>query len=237
MSTSDRNRRDHPRVGGEKSSSWVHLTSQKGSPPRGRGKAGHPAVHVLLERITPAWAGKSLFCFAAAVPIQDHPRMGGEKLYDIAAFCSMWGSPPRGRGKAQAFRVRPVGRGITPAWAGKSGQLYGGLILFEDYPRVGGEKSLSTSASIRRLGSPPRWRGKGPHLWRGARHHRITPAWTGKSWWSPASRGHGSDHPRVGGEKRSLQPGEPKVSGSPPRGRGKVLLELGELRVDGITPA
>ena len=165
------------------------------------------------------------------------PPPGGEKnLYQHEVSVSR-GSPPRGQGK-DSGTVHGCGQlRITPAWAGKSGQLYGGLILFEDYPRVGGEKSLSTSASIRRLGSPPRWRGKGPHLWRGARHHRITPAWTGKSWWSPASRGHGSDHPRVGGEKRSLQPGEPKVSGSPPRGRGKVLLELGELRVDGITPA
>ena len=54
---------DHPRVGGEKMQDINNKLAALGSPPI----------------FTPAWAGKSLFCFTAAVPIQDHPRMGGEK--------------------------------------------------------------------------------------------------------------------------------------------------------------
>ena len=45
------------------------------------------------------------------------------------------------------------------------------------------------------------------------------------------------DHPRIGGEKFFPLDENFHRLGSPPRGRGKVLLELGKLRVDGITPA
>ena len=57
-----------------------------GSPPRRRGKVLRELVRGHALGITPAWAGKSLFCFTAAVPIQDHPRMGGEKSLKFA----MW---------------------------------------------------------------------------------------------------------------------------------------------------
>lgn len=91
--------RDHPRMGGEKKSSRCCTSIGLGSPPRGRGKvpgsaSGHPA-----PRITPAWAGKSLFCFTAAVPIQDHPRVGGEKIIWASVSIAALESPPHGRGK------------------------------------------------------------------------------------------------------------------------------------------
>ena len=73
--------RDHPRIGGEKSQEGLQGQTTLGSPPRGRGKADLSACPRRACRITPAWAGKSLFCFTAAVPIQDHPRMGGEKQW------------------------------------------------------------------------------------------------------------------------------------------------------------
>ena len=66
-------------MGGEKRTLWSALLTLMGSPPRGRGKAGEDHLVTQLPGITPAWAGKSLFCFTAAVPIQDHPRIGGEK--------------------------------------------------------------------------------------------------------------------------------------------------------------
>ena len=68
-------------MGGEKII-WASVSiAALGLPPRRRGKVvGHSGV-LLDVGITPAWAGKSLFCFTAAVPIQDHPRMGGEKMF------------------------------------------------------------------------------------------------------------------------------------------------------------
>ena len=91
-----------------------------GSPPRRRGKVSGRRHKSLVPGITPAWAGKSLFCFTAAVPIQDHPRMGGEKLLTCERIDFRLGSPPRGRGKVLCGLVIAPGVRITPAWAGKS---------------------------------------------------------------------------------------------------------------------
>ena len=133
---------DYPRMGGEKFTYILTLQSSGGSPPHGRGKAGHPAVHVLLERITPAWAGKSLFCFATAVPIQDHPRMGGEKIGYRYTRKSQMGSPPHGRGKDRRSADHSFAGGITPAWAGKSTRHQARGRRAQDHPRMGGEKSM-----------------------------------------------------------------------------------------------
>ena len=46
--------------------------------------------------------------------------MGGEKAAYLAGLTSGVGSPPRGRGKENHFRVVYEILGITPAWAGKS---------------------------------------------------------------------------------------------------------------------
>ena len=70
--------------------------------------------------------------------------------------------------------------GITPAWAGKS--IFDVVInaLLEDHPRVGGEKLESFKEPARQFGSPPRGRGKGPHIQPAGAVARITPAWAGK---------------------------------------------------------
>ena len=49
---------DHPRVGGEKSILGLSKGGEKGSPPRGRGKAFIKMGAGLAAGITPAWAGK-----------------------------------------------------------------------------------------------------------------------------------------------------------------------------------
>ena len=51
---------DHPRVCGEKSIREILLISLKGSPPRVRGKGNESAVGLVVQRITPAYAGKSV---------------------------------------------------------------------------------------------------------------------------------------------------------------------------------
>ena len=50
---------DHPRMGGEKCRGAPAATLPPGSPPHGRGKALYPDRARQLQRITPAWAGKS----------------------------------------------------------------------------------------------------------------------------------------------------------------------------------
>ena len=74
-----RHSRDHPRIGGEKCPLVSDVIFGWGSPPRGRGKVGHNQIAGAAHGITPAWTGKRV-CFPASVPpVQDHPRVGGEK--------------------------------------------------------------------------------------------------------------------------------------------------------------
>ena len=73
-------KKDHPRVGGEKWKREPGASRERGSPPRGRGKAVASNVALTHTGITPAWAGKrqSYQCFQP--PFGDHPRVGGEKF-------------------------------------------------------------------------------------------------------------------------------------------------------------
>ena len=130
--------------------------------------------------------------------------MGGEK--HIANFNDETGtgSPPRGRGKVLTAGLYDLVDGITPAWAGKSRTESFGTTSSEDHPRVGGEKQRMPVRTDKRMGSPPRGRGKVSvevvhNLLVG-----ITPAWAGKRLLSML--------------------GCAAFCGSPPRGRGKVEL-------------
>ncbi len=90
---------DHPRVCGEKGLHPTQKPTALGSPPRVRGKA---LIHFPCRSIF--W---------------DHPRVCGEKYLRMRGNVKEWGSPPRVRGKAYKAAVGVVGRGITPACAGK----------------------------------------------------------------------------------------------------------------------
>ena len=86
--------------------------------------------------------------------------MCGEKLAFSAVRVREMGSPPRMRGKGiePSAPVLPVG--ITPAYAGKSLMRSNATGTLEDHPRVCGEKKVMRGAKDKRMGSPPRMRGK-----------------------------------------------------------------------------
>ena len=129
----------------------------------------------------------------------------------------MKGSPPRGRGKGTAGLSHRQGVGITPAWAGKS--------------------RLRKMYRPAFTGSPPCGRGKGSFTMTSFQCFGITPAWAGKSRHSGKRWPRPWDHPRVGGEKSSLSSASLHGPGSPPRGRGKVLVDSEIRPLHRITPA
>ena len=108
-------RRDHPRMGGEKTLYSGMQQVVLGSSPRWRGKDRFLATQSLVLRITPAWAGKSSPLDYTSNLHTDHPRVGGEKAAASTAASSRPGSPPRRRGKGVVFKSRKYGVGITPA--------------------------------------------------------------------------------------------------------------------------
>ena len=90
----------------------------------------------------------------------DHPRLRGEKLYNIANAIFPLGSPPLTRGKV-VFPANPAAHvGITPAYAGKSDELNDSVIEDKDHPRLRGEKGSAEPFGVIGLGSPPLTRGK-----------------------------------------------------------------------------
>ena len=75
----------------------------KGSPPHTRGKVSGVLKLILIPRITPAHAGKSLSVRRYSARLQDHPRTRGEKAENLKLeLAAIW---------------------ITPAHAGKRGYI------------------------------------------------------------------------------------------------------------------
>ena len=64
------------------------------------------------------------------------------------------------RGKALSKEETPIMDRITPAYAGKRRVRKEWWSIPEDHPRVCGEKCCLQGPYLRRLGSPPRVRGK-----------------------------------------------------------------------------
>ena len=185
----------------------------------------------------PRRRGKRIYPSVRTISLRDHPRVGGEKSCSRSIIMRRKGSPPRGRGKARAARLRWKGGGITPAWAGKSFPVKLVSRQLQDHPRMGGEKTAALSLMFCQKGSPPRRQGKAN--WHCVRRPalRITPAHAGKRTRSWRAYGCPWDHPRVGGEKSTFLNSMSFPPGSPPRGRGKEVVEQRSPKPQGITPA
>ena len=133
-------RRDHPRVCGEKGRKMKQQFIGLGSPPRVRGKAVLRVALCIGVGITPACAGKSEKQVPFLPPYQDHPRVCGEKVKKGFDGVYQKGSPPRMRGKGSGTGGFQSLQGITPAYAGKRDRPRSGPGTTRDHPRVCGEK-------------------------------------------------------------------------------------------------
>ena len=146
---------------------------------RGRGYAF--LIDSEEQRITPAYAGKSLFRHQLRGRPEDHPRVCGEESFCSHPLIAPAGSPPRMRGRGVIEIQVKLYSGITPAYAGKSeipSEMY---TPTEDHPRVCGEECLESKPPGKPGGSPPRMRGRA-RAERGFSHQAgITPAYAGKS--------------------------------------------------------
>ena len=93
-------KKDHPRLCGEKPINRFFRFQRLGSPPPMRGKETARCTPFIFSGITPAYAGK-------------RPR-------SVTTSPVSTGSPPPMRGKVVDVEFNPKGFGITPAYAGKS---------------------------------------------------------------------------------------------------------------------
>ena len=151
---------DHPRLCGEKFWLTTLYTKMSGSPPPMRGKVTCDLSRFLHSGITPAYAGKSRKPVHCRKPVQDHPRLCGEKVIVNSVFCGTEGSPPPMRGKAQSWQAAYFACG--------------------DHPRLCGEKCSDSEFFYQNLGSPPPMRGKVHRAECRPIKLGITPAYAGK---------------------------------------------------------
>ena len=113
------NRRDHPRLRGEKFDLPQYDIGGDGSPPLTRGKAWQFVYDSAKTGITPAYAGKSPLKNTHRLRLWDHPRLRGEKSSRARLWAAVRGSPPLTRGKETATAPLRAWARITPAYAGK----------------------------------------------------------------------------------------------------------------------
>ena len=133
-------RRDHPRLCGEKVTQLLVDHVLCGSPPPMRGKDRLRIFEIFRKGITPAYAGKSLSIDVKRHVSTDHPRLCGEKSHFARCSGSLTGSPPPMRGKGICYQLGKGLFGITPAYAGKRDGLDELRVLEKDHPRLCGEK-------------------------------------------------------------------------------------------------
>ena len=130
---------DHPRVCGENCGAVTVSRRILGSPPRVRGKRLGVGCLALIDRITPACAGKTLSSPSLMRGAKDHPRVCGENRLSLRGKHTKAGSPPRVRGKHHVIDFAKEIIGITPACAGKTSARTMLRTSCRDHPRVCGE--------------------------------------------------------------------------------------------------
>ena len=145
---------------GEKLQVVYQQVTNKGSPPRVRGKETDAGARIAAIRITPACAGKSSCTQKHQGGIWDHPRVCGEKRYNCLERDALSGSPPRVRGKAYSAEWKISAWRITPACAGKRALLLWCSWSLRDHPRVCGEKVSGTQARLVNTRITPACAGK-----------------------------------------------------------------------------
>ena len=141
------------------------------------------------------------------------------------------------RGKEVAQILHNLFIGITPAYAGKSNDHGPAQELERDHPRVCGEKNTQMKHQKATSGSPPRMRGKAQRPALPPAGGGITPAYAGKRAPIVSHARNTKDHPRVCGEKANPLFPLGNRGGSPPRMRGKVMMQILEKLDERITPA
>ena len=131
--------RDHPRVCGKNYAALNSGVVVRGSPPRMREKLLRRLSPSCLCRITPAYAGKTIIRPGENQKSRDHLRVCGKNSLNKSTPCNDLGSPPRMREKHCKRCGKPLLYGITPAYAGKTGNYRQKVQVFKDHPRVCGK--------------------------------------------------------------------------------------------------
>ena len=151
-----------------------------GSPPLTRGIHIAASDCVRQAGITPAYAGNTVQWLHIGLGHRDHPRLRGEYFPCRSSLSVRSGSPPLTRGILYSEKEDICGGGITPAYAGNTGNGTIDACKSWDHPRLRGEYLSGNFTFQLGAGSPP--------LTRGIQWFRL-PEISGK-WITPAYAGN-----------------------------------------------
>ena len=105
------------------------------------------------------------------------------------------------------------------------------------HPRAGGENGGVRGGDAIMAGSSPRGRGKLAQVLEVELNQRLIPARAGKTASDSAPSSTPPAHPRAGGENGRFFVGNISVTGSSPRGRGKLTVPRGLDALHRLIPA
>ena len=130
-----------------------------------------------------------------------------------------------------------LGRGTTPAHAGKTMPIMRSQRDMSDHPRACGEDSRNRCGCASVGGPPPRMRGRPARLCISCGRPGTTPAHAGKTVFCIPASVTRRDHPRACGEDSPWPSAMVRTLGPPPRMRGRRVLWLWHWVQRGTTPA
>ena len=135
---------DHPRMRGERASTWDASAVLAGSSPHARGTRSRSRQRIRSGRIIPACAGNAVAQSSATTGPTDHPRMRGERPHLRRLVGVEPGSSPHARGThVDRPDCRHVDR-IIPACAGNATVRCTRTRCCTDHPRMRGERARTT---------------------------------------------------------------------------------------------
>ena len=151
--------RDHPCICGDYQQVLSFDHRQVGSPLHMRGLPKLNPRHNIFVRITPAYAGTTIFRRTSRTNSQDHPCICGDYFCLLYLVLIQVGSPLHMRGLPLYVHEDESDYGITPAYAGTTEYLNYQRNIFQDHPCICGDYKPMIVTSINFLGSPLHMRG------------------------------------------------------------------------------
>ena len=157
--TPSRSSGDHPRLRGEHRHACAPLHVQPGSSPLARGEHLVGDALACGVGIIPACAGSTARAGHTHSACEDHPRLRGEHMDEIARAYLAAGSSPLARGARGHSEAERDDLGIIPACAGSTSSRSSSRSPTRDHPRLRGEHACMWPELSTLTGSSPLARG------------------------------------------------------------------------------
>ena len=180
-------------------------------------------IFSLIDRITPAYAGRILNSFSVCCGGWDHPRIRGKNISIACRLNATPGSPPHTREECRRNPVNAAKAGITPAYAGRIQIIKKVLGIERDHPRIRGKNNNRMTKNKVKRGSPPHTREEFKYVFPCTFSLRITPAYAGRMLLGYTFLSLVEDHPRIRGKNIIQGCLDTSTLGSPPHTREEYL--------------